>query len=156
MNCPICDRKVGRTTRLGDQFVCPDCYLDAHPEEVSHTCTECGQRERRGEWIAKVDQELRDCGLCFACHEWINLIGRGGVVVQHGGQRRHFLICEEPPASERIHLLGHGGARFDIQFFDGRQVVSHNVWFQGEIPPHFYDRFPVNAKFGFDARQEVA
>jgi hypothetical protein len=35
-----------------------------------------------------------------------------------------------------------------IDFFDGRHIVTHNLWYQGEIPDHFLSRLPDNARWG--------
>lgn len=48
---------------------------------------------------------------------------------------------------------GHGGRRFDIEFFDGRKVTTRDLWSQGTIPPKHRERYPNNARF---VPQEVA
>ncbi|MFB8071104.1 hypothetical protein [Streptomyces californicus] len=42
---------------------------------------------------------------------------------------------------------GFGGRRFDIEFFDGRRVTTHDLWSQGTIPPKHRERYPDNARF---------
>lgn len=42
---------------------------------------------------------------------------------------------------------GMGGARYVVEFFDGRRVVTHDLWYQGPIPPKFRDHLPDNARF---------
>jgi hypothetical protein len=42
---------------------------------------------------------------------------------------------------------GFGGRRFDIEFFDGRRVTTHDLWSQGTIPPKHRKRYPDNARF---------
>ncbi|GGY88793.1 hypothetical protein CP967_31265 [Streptomyces nitrosporeus] len=42
---------------------------------------------------------------------------------------------------------GFGGRRFDIEFFDGRKVTTHDLWSQGTIPPKHRERYPDNARF---------
>ncbi|MEV0617635.1 hypothetical protein AB0I81_30240 [Nonomuraea sp. NPDC050404] len=42
---------------------------------------------------------------------------------------------------------GHGGRRFDIEWFDGRKTTTRNLWHQGEIPPEWRHRYPDNARF---------
>jgi len=44
-------------------------------------------------------------------------------------------------------FLGFGGRRFDIEFFDGRKVVTKDLWHQGVIPPKWRERWPDNARF---------
>ena len=45
---------------------------------------------------------------------------------------------------------GFGGKVFEVRFFDGRVVVTHNLWHQGEVPAHFRARLPDNAVFAED------
>lgn len=59
---------------------------------------------------------------------------------------RHYVIAKDQPKGYQ-GSLGHGGARFDIRFNDGREVVSHNLWAQGRVPEHFRERLPDNAEF---------
>jgi hypothetical protein len=61
------------------------------------------------------------------------------VVVGH----RHYVISPDDPNG----FQGHGGHRFEIEFFDGRRVVTHNLWSQGVVPPKWRERFPDNAEF---------
>ena len=49
---------------------------------------------------------------------------------------------------------GFAGRRHVIEFFDGRHVVTHDLWYQGPIPPVFWDRLPDNAKWGSDNGEE--
>lgn len=42
---------------------------------------------------------------------------------------------------------GFGGRRWDIEFFDGRRVTTHDLWSQGTIPPKHRERYPNNARF---------
>lgn len=56
-----------------------------------------------------------------------------------------YTIGEEPREGRRG--LGMGGRQFTIDFFDGRSVVTHNLWAGDIIPPKWRDKFPDNAKF---------
>lgn len=42
---------------------------------------------------------------------------------------------------------GFAGTRYDIEFDDGRRVTTHDLWYQGPVPPKFRDRLPDNARF---------
>jgi len=45
-------------------------------------------------------------------------------------------------------MKGYGGRKFIIEFFDERPTITtHNLWHQGEIPPHFRDRLQDEANF---------
>lgn len=57
---------------------------------------------------------------------------------------QHYLLGEERPGQTGD---GFGGARFDIEFRDGRRVTTRNLWHQGAIPPRWRWRYPDNARF---------
>ncbi|TDD36107.1 hypothetical protein E1286_38740 [Nonomuraea terrae] len=42
---------------------------------------------------------------------------------------------------------GHGGRRFDIEWFDGRTATTRNLWHQGTVPAEWRHRYPDNARF---------
>jgi hypothetical protein len=115
------------------------------------TCKYCGAIEHL-RWNPVTIDRLRRLQLCFNCNFWEEHYERNQtmdkdtcvIVEQSNGTRHHYRICREPKPNECM-MLGHAGARFVIHFNDGRTVISHNLWNQGDIPKHFYDKFPVNA-----------
>jgi hypothetical protein len=56
----------------------------------------------------------------------------------------HFTLGDDEPGGR---FKGHGGRRFDIEFFDGRRVTTRDLWHQGVIPPKHRERYPDNARF---------
>jgi hypothetical protein len=50
-------------------------------------------------------------------------------------------------SDEESIVRGFGGARFTIIFDDGKVVTTTNLWHNGSIPSHLWDRFPNTAKF---------
>jgi hypothetical protein len=54
----------------------------------------------------------------------------------------HYSICADTGA-----FRGHGGRRFDIEFFDGRTATTRNLWHQGTVPAEWRYRYPDNARF---------
>ena len=42
---------------------------------------------------------------------------------------------------------GYAGARFDIEFFDGRSVTTYDLWSQGPVPAKYRPLLPDNARF---------
>ena len=83
--------------------------------------------------------------VCFSCAFWLEkiaLTNENTVIVN--GER--YTIGEENPD---LYFKGFGGAEFNIEFFDGRKVVSHNMWYQGKIPERFrkYPELQDNARF---------
>jgi hypothetical protein len=43
---------------------------------------------------------------------------------------------------------GFAGQRHLIEFLDGRRVITYDLWYQGPVPPVFWDRLPDNARWG--------
>lgn len=102
-------------------------------------CHECGKRETL-HWNALTNHQLHKARLCFDCMFWIDKINADRAVrVNH----EHYMLGEEDATG---YFRGFGGRSFRIYFFDGRVVESNNLWCQGEIPEHFWDRLPDNAR----------
>ena len=100
-------------------------------------CKICGKYQSPEDYSNK--EELESNQLCFECNFWHQHIEKDKKREPHtwfianGG---HYII--EPDRDENYQgFVGFGGAEFKIKFNDGTLVVSHNVWFQGEIPEAF-------------------
>lgn len=110
-------------------------------------CRECGNPEP-SEYIDSTQKQIQERGLCFRCNFWTNMVaglGPHSVIVEG---RSYEIAPDRPDILARGGQgLGHGGAAFEIAFNDGRTVVSRNLWAQGEIPAHFRERMPDNARF---------
>lgn len=57
----------------------------------------------------------------------------------------HYQIGDESPSYAPTR--GFGGERHTIRFRDGREVVTTNLWTQGEIPAYLRNELPDNAEF---------
>lgn len=57
---------------------------------------------------------------------------------------KHYHIGEE---NSKSSFRGFGGDKCIIKFFDGREIVSTNLWHNGEIPDDFKVLLPDNAEF---------
>ena len=57
---------------------------------------------------------------------------------------RHYHISEE---NSRSPFKGFGGCKSVIKFFDGREVITTNLWHNGEIPESHRGLLPDNAEF---------
>lgn len=82
-------------------------------------------------------------GACFDCSFWLDYVATvddSTHVIVNG---YHHVACNELTGGMR----GFGGRRFAIRFNDGRELVSTNLWEQGQVPEHFRDRLPDNAVF---------
>jgi hypothetical protein len=118
------------------------------PTEVI-TCSECGNEETL-RWNEDANQYLRSTGLCFNCGFWLEkLIWAASGDRTDEGQRvarinhNHYVI--KPDTSS--WWKGFGGAGYYIRFNSGDEVLTHNLWHQGEIPERFRDQLPDNAEW---------
>ena len=110
------------------------------------TCRECGDG-LNDRYVEPYKTQIRERQLCMSCLFWTGYV-EGNTNPTHvvvGGF--HYVIEPDRDTTRGYGCLGHGGARFDIRFFDGREVVSRNLWAQGEIPDHFRDRLVDTAEF---------
>lgn len=99
-----------------------------------------------------IDKKQMYCGVCrnkivgdsLVCREcdfWLEQWrdGNSGVARIKGA---HYRI-----GVEHSNFKAQGGRKFTIEFFDGREVVTTNLWHQGQIPPRFRNLLPNNATF---------
>ena len=83
--------------------------------------------------------------LCFNCNFWrekVDIKDREEVARIDGA---HYIIGKNDHSPNRFR--GFGGSKFTISFFDGREIVTSDLWYQGVIPDKFKKRLPDNAKF---------
>lgn len=114
-------------------------------EQVANEEDLCpGCHEPRREW-GHGEQEKSYPNGCFTCQFWTEKMvphfRDSPMTARIGG--RHYRIGPERAGGFR----GFGGARFIIQFHDGRKVVTTNLWSQGEIPEAYREQLPDNATF---------
>lgn len=87
---------------------------------------------------------------CQGCGVWVAAaLARhaGTVVAEKGGSRDQFIFDPACPvvSGQEMSELGFGGLRWLVVFGDGRRVVTNNLSHLGEVPPWFWEWFPVNA-----------
>jgi hypothetical protein len=109
-------------------------------------CRICGKTDNLDRWAQCNESKIMEKeNVCFHCAFWLEKIAttNENTVVVNGTR---YTIGKEDP---NLLFKGFGGARFDIEFFDGRKVVSHNLWCQGNIPEEFrsYPELQDNARF---------
>jgi len=105
------------------------------PEEPTLTCKKCGHRERL-QWMSDVLREMVQHSMCFECNFWRDALSDPELVVtEQDGKLLAYSIGDETESSFR----GYGGRRFTIRFLDGREVVTTNLWFRGEVPVQWLD-----------------
>lgn len=92
---------------------------------------------------------------------WDNLLNKevkNRVIVkgQHFTHRgfKDLSKCTHLKRRAEESFLGHGGRLFKIKMLsDGQIVETNDLWYQGEIPQEYRDRFPDNAEFVKEERK---
>lgn len=88
-------------------------------------------------------ERLVQVGICQECDFWLELwkMRDDESVARISGQ--HYLIGDDNSTKR-----GFGGAGVVIKFYDGRVVVTNNLWHQGRIPVMWAEDLFDNAEFG--------
>jgi len=111
-------------------------------------CRKCGNKLFKSTYAQKIMQELEKLDLCFSCKHWFDWCNRDKTdtnsVVINGN---HYHISQDAVRGD-MSFSGFSGREFTIKFNDGRTIVTHNMWHQGDIPDIFLKDFPDNAVFG--------
>lgn len=109
------------------------------------TCCECGESKIEC-FFQDLMRHLVAERLCHSCNFWREKVAmKDDPKVARVGGWHHVDSGNQP--NTRPELLGCAGRKFRIRWNDGREVVTNNVWVQGEIPAHFRERLPDNAIF---------
>lgn len=114
---------------------------------TSKLCKYCEQ-----EPVAPRHPHVAKMSLCFSCYFWLGIAfkvlpdDKNSVRVEG----HHYYINPEDIGTDVKWCRGHGGRKYIIKFNDGREVISTNLWHQGEIPPHFAEILPDNATLHHD------
>lgn len=138
--CIACNEPFDSCKKYSEHgWICPSCEAKTHDDHF--ICKECGDADRAANWSN--GSKLQSAGFCFACNFWMEFVQQvnNPEVVRIDG--RHYFIERANAGGFR----GFGGMRYEIRFFDGRQVTTTNLWSQGDIPDRFKDRLPDNATF---------
>ena len=123
-------------------------------EHKTIICKECGNEERGPtSWReGNIRSIMERDGVCFNCGLWIEKIelhDKHTYVIN--GTRWHdggTLSTEERQAFGASPGMGCGGRKQIIQLLDSDKVITtNNLWCQGDVPDHFKERIPDNAKF---------
>lgn len=90
------------------------------------------------------ENSMKEHGECFECSLWrerLSLLGNPDVAIIDG---TFYTIGDENDSSP---FRGFGGDKFVINFKDGRQVTTTNLWCGGHISEYWRPQFPDNANF---------
>lgn len=103
-------------------------------------CIVCGKEIEKS---AYMNADL--CGSeCFHINFWNEIVDDKDNPNRVRVNGKAYYIGNE---KDKSSFRGFGGARFHIKFLDGREVISTNLWHNGEIPEDFRDRLSDNAVF---------
>lgn len=86
------------------------------------------------------------CGTtCFTVKFWRDIIFNKSKYAVINGE----CFCDggDRPDITDTWELGHSGRRFNIRYFDGREITTNNLWYQGTIPDEYRDELKDNAEF---------
>ena len=77
---------------------------------------------------------------CFDIHFWNEIVKE---------KDQHLFINGKSykDGGTSTSFLGFDGRRFHIRKFDGTEIVTNNLWCQGEIPEEYRDILQDNAEF---------
>lgn len=109
--------------------VCKDCRAVNYSTSFTPNCAE----------KKVIDAE----GVCFTCAYWrVAIAKKHDVVID--GQIYGLGNVYRPPNSPHA---GMAGRRFEVEFFDGQRVVTHDLWAGGAVPDRFKHLIPDTARF---------
>lgn len=108
-------------------------------------CKICNKEEDTSHWIN--GKEMLKHQMCFNCNFWRDMLEKDSKRLPHTYcmiDGTHYVIePDEPDAT----FQGFGGAKFHIRFKDGHEVITHNLWCQGEPKGYWRSQFPDTADF---------
>ena len=90
------------------------------------------------------ERSMKEKGECFECALWrerLSLVGNPDVAIIDGTL---YTIGDE---NSKDPFRGFGGDKFVINFKDGRQVTTTNLWCGSDISEAWRPQFPDNANF---------
>ena len=102
-------------------------------------CPTCG--EEIGKFVSD-EQFMKKHGECFKCSLWRKRLPLDSTVAIIDGT--FYTIGDENDPSQ---FRGFGGDKFVINFKDGRQITTTNLWCGGDVPEAWKSQFPDNADF---------
>lgn len=108
--------------------ICNDCGAENYSVSFTPNCAE----------KKVIDAE----GVCFTCAFWRVAISKKNDTVIEG---RIYSVGDpkRPPGPHN----GMAGRRFDIEYFDGRRVTTHDLWSGSEVPERYRQQIPDTARF---------
>lgn len=104
-------------------------------------CRICGNIYKTNYYNKK---QLIERNCCFACSFWLDYVERKDDPRICRIEGNHY--CIAPESNDPYVFKGFGGRKWRI-LKNGREIVTTNLWYQGEIPSYFREELPDNATF---------
>jgi len=111
-------------------------------------CIICGKEIEKSSYYHKVICSSECFGIDF-WNDWVEKKDDPRVARIDG---THYYIGNE---NEKGSFRGFGGRKFKIRFNDGREVITTNLWHQGEISNDFKEKLPDNAVFVTLTKEDI-
>lgn len=143
--CEQCGKDVGCGPLTNGR--CGLCHYEATGEGVIIDCVECGKPWHCDDPDYEPWRERIAASLCHKCHFWTVHAANADDPWSVRVAGKHYRIVPEGQGPGGGLFQGHGGKEFVVEFLDGRQTTTRNLWCQGMIPEHFSGRLPDNARF---------
>lgn len=108
-------------------------------------CKDCGAINYSISYMQNCEekQAMDAHGTCFHCAYWRIQIDKKHDTVIDGRIYSVGNINKAPNSPN----AGMAGRRFDIEYFDGRTVTTHDLWSGSEIPARYIKHIPDTARF---------
>lgn len=138
---------MGPHIGCGGRITSSSAEIDEEGMKEVYNCRICGGPEQ-AHYCEPTKTEMTKGQLCFMCHFWQEKIGwreenRPDCFVIEG---HHYKV--NPDAPKGAFGVGFGGSKFHIKPNDGRsEIVTKNLWHQGDVPERFRDVLTDNAIF---------
>lgn len=121
---------------------------------TEYKCRICSNEYRVDIYMENdITRIMKKENVCFQCAYWLEkiMLTDENTAIINGIR---YTIEDE---DIHPHFRGFGGREFNIEFFDGRTVTTHNLWCQGKIPERFrsYPELQDNARFIPKENKEV-
>lgn len=117
--------------------------MNAHTP--GQTCNDCAVVDYPTSFVqtSPIKQAMDTHGVCWECGYWRVEVTKPHEVVIDA---RIYSLgnINKPPGSP---YAGMAGRRFDIEFFDGRVVTTHDLWAGSEVPDRLKQQIPDTARF---------
>ena len=113
-------------------------------------CADCGAVNYSTSFMqtSPIKQLMDTHGVCFECGYWRERLTKPNDTVIEG---RIYSVGDVAKPPNNPHA-GMAGRRFDIEYFDGRRVTTHDLWAGSDVPERYKAQIPDTARFLGGAR----